>query len=689
MRRILTCVLILCIAALFFKDASISESLPNAKEPTGSFIALVDDGFDRSNLTQLNLEVGSRIGNIITLHGQSSIEEINKISTVHYVHEASKIKPNLSRARLDMRLDSVSLADSLELPYSGKDVLIGITDWGFDYGHPTFYDTSLTQLRIAAAWDQFKTSGPHPAGFSYGAEYDDVQSLLTAQSDTAGLYDYAFHGTHVGGIAGGSGGGLNHRGVAYNSQFLMVSVQLDEAGVLDAFAWMKEKADKLGKRLVVNMSWGLYYIGPMDGTSLISQAIDEYSEDGVIFVTSAGNNGGEQFHIKKEFDKDTLHTGIGFYTYTYPLLWGQSISMWGETGMRFNSQLLLIDSEDSIVHITRPYSTHVAEGYIDTAIILDSDTVFYNISKEASYSLNNRPTMRLRVRNKNTVYRVGLRVYADSGILHLWNVVELTNDAGNWGGTFDKWYPGWVSGDDTYSLGEPACTKSVVTVAAHSSEVRLQNGNVVGGRIANFSSKGPTIDERRKPDISAPGVSIASSVSSYTTRNYDLLESVDFNGRSYPFARLSGTSMSSPAVAGVVALLLEANPRLNNNDVQLILQQSARLDQNTGEIRDTSDLSWGWGKVNALKALQLAEKYVPSFELPYSNTNVLFPNPANSKLYFGSINAVNVKIYSAAGALVNEGLLSYDQGMDVTYLNSGSYYVRIDNTFTVKLLIIH
>lgn len=50
---------------------------------------------------------------------------------------------------------------------------------------------------------------------------------------------------------------------------------------------------------MINMSWGLYNLGPLDGTSLVSRAIGSLSDEGVIFVTSGGNNGDVNFHMKK------------------------------------------------------------------------------------------------------------------------------------------------------------------------------------------------------------------------------------------------------------------------------------------------------------------------------------------------------------------------------------------------------
>src|SRR5690606_115079 len=157
---------------------------------------------------------------------------------------------------------------------------------------------------------------------------------------------------------------------------------------------------------------------------------------------------------------------------------------------------------------------------------------------------------------------------------HFWNVTELDNDVGNWGQAFQAPLNGWTVGDREYGISEPACTESLITVAAYNGEYQTGNGNWAGGNIAAFSSWGPTMDGRIKPDLAAPGVSVASSISSFTDNSYSSILNVPFEGRTYPFARFSGTSMSAPAVTGIVALLLEADPTLTPAEVKELLKST-------------------------------------------------------------------------------------------------------------------
>jgi subtilisin family serine protease len=137
--------------------------------------------------------------------------------------------------------------------------------------------------------------------------------------------------------------------------------------------------------------------------------------------------------------------------------------------------------------------------------------------------------------------------------------ITVVNSAGN-------------SGYDTHNtLGAPADGDSVITIGAVTSS----------GTRANFSSVGPTVDGRIKPDVMAMG-----------SNNYYASTSGNqyWNG--------SGTSFSCPLVAGVCALLLQKNPALTPMEVLQLLRSTATQSNNPDNL-------YGWGIINALSAMNL------------------------------------------------------------------------------------
>lgn len=111
-------------------------------------------------------------------------------------------------------------------------------------------------------------------------------------------------------------------------------------------------------------------------------------------------------------------------------------------------------------------------------------------------------------------------------------------------------------------------------------------------KVMPFSSRGPTSDDRPKPDILALGESIMSAKP----------------GGGY--SRQSGTSMASPHIAGIAALILERYPKLQPLQVKRILMQSAKklaaseFDENVQ----------GAGLVDAVKALRIAGQPIAEME---------------------------------------------------------------------------
>ncbi len=677
-------------------DKALINELPILETGGHYYVSFI--GRLRDNAPAVSIPEGIMIGNgegkIRSVRVRlDALDQLSALTQVQYLELAGKIRPNLDKVAFDTRADSVHAGLGLPRSFTGKDVLIGVNDWGYDYAHPMFYDTLLQNTRVVAAWDQFKQSGPAPAGFGYGAEYNGAAELLAAQGDTSNQLSYSTHGTHVAGIAGGSGAGVIGKGMAFESQFLFTTILVDEAAALDSWEWMYQKAQQHQKRLVINMSWGLYHFGTNDGTSLLSQAITEYTDLGVLFVSSAGNNGNVNFHFQRQFNNDSILSRINFYDYSYhDSLWGQSIHGWGETGKNFEIKLQVRSSTNTLLAETAYFPT-VMNGYDEGFLVVNTnDTVWYNVAAQEAHPQNSRPTVRLRVKNKHTTLRTDLVVRANEGNIHFWNLVELTTNGGNWGMPFTTAGAGYIAGDKVYGVGEPACAEDALTVAAHISEYLHPNGvSLIGGARADFSSIGPLYNGDMKPDISAPGHNVLSAISSFTDNSYSSDASLHFNGKEYHFARMSGTSMSSPVVTGICALIWEVNPYLTPRQVKTIVMETARQDNYTGVIPPEGSTSWGFGKINAKAAVELAletlglEDHLVDGEKEWE----VYPNPADATVSVKGFEQIDsVRLFDVSGKETR--LDASQRTWSVSGYASGVYLFRVvsENRVYQKKIII-
>ena len=645
-----------------------------------SFVGKAKTDFNAAKLEALGCIVHSTVSQLVTLKiPLEHIKMANELNGLSYLSISKKMNSSLDKAVTDVRADSVHMGlGNLPEGYIGNDVIVGVTDWGFDYTSPVFYDTALQQTRIIAAWDQYKLSGPSPAGFPYGTEFSDVSSLLEAGSDTSNIYSYSTHGTHVASIAGGTGAGTEFSGIAPGVNFLFVTFLVDEGAVLDAWEWMYQKSLEEGKRLVVNMSWGLYHAGTLDGNSVLSNAITAYTDLGVVFVNSGGNNGNVDFHLKHQFSNDTIETRVNFYSYSaHQYMWGQSIHAWGEVGNSFSNQIQIKNFAGEVLAQSPYYNTLTTSEYIDTFAVADQDTIWYNISADASHPMNGRPQMRFRVKCTNPSLRVMLKSAAGDGLVHYWNVTELSNDVGNWGMPFSTFQSGTLSGDNENGISEPSCADDVISVAAYATGWTSPGGNPVGGGMASFSSKGPRFDGVMKPDIAAPGVSIAAALSSFTDGQYTSVGSVEFNNKTYRFARLSGTSMAAPMVTGVAALILDAHPNISASTVKDVLLQTAREDNKTGTLPAEGDPSWGHGKVNALAAVEQAVLLNQIETLQTTEEIQIYPNPVQDELIVEIPFGVNSIILRDLTGKVHQ-IEHSGNSFNCSGLDAGIYFISFD-----------
>ena len=653
----------------------------NGNEYFVGVLLLVDKNkFEVSQLKQFKVENYRVAGDLYSIRlPVRFLQELKNMQGIRLIDIGDPVSPDLNLSRQNTRADTLHNGlGGLSRGYTGKGVVIAIIDWGFDYTHPVFWDSTLENYRLVRAWDQNKLSGPAPQGYDFGTEYKSYEELMAAKEDTLYVFGPGSHGTHVGGIAGGAGGGFSlYKGIAPEASMIFISLRRDAPSLIDAFTYVSEYAKSVKMPFVVNMSFGSH-LGPHDGTDLKNIGLDAIAGPGKIFVGSGGNNGDGNFHLRHKFPEegDTLKSIVQFNAVDE--YYGQTLSMWGSANSSFGVRLNLVQGASTIVFQTPFYFSQNEQVLTDTFLFGGTDSLIVRITATKAFETNNKPNIRVEVRN-TTSNRVLMEAVSPDADLHIWNNVRLRRRYTNWGVPFLASFPGAKAGNTQYGLGEPGGVgKQVITVASHFSERIAPSGNRVQGNLSQFSSRGPTVDERRKPDISGPGQNVTSSVNSFDPNPGTIVATTEFQGKEFPFATYSGTSMSGPAVAGVIALLLEMNPTLSQVQIKEILQETARLDTNTGVIGDTSHLGWGRGKVDALAAMRLAKTY-PVLNSVGKNEVLVFPNPASDFIQIVAPDYTSIEIVDLSGRVVISKNLHSDgtvNEVNVRNLSPGLYVIR-------------
>lgn len=165
------------------------------------------------------------------------------------------------------------------------------------------------------------------------------------------------------------------------------------------------------------------------------------------------------------------------------------------------------------------------------------------------------------------------------------------------------WHSGMIvcaaagnSGPGPSTIGTPAINPFIITVGAVDDQDTVERSD---DEIAEYSSRGPTIDHFVKPDIYAPGTDIISLLAPNSAVETELAEQlIDEH-----YIQMTGTSMATPICAGVIALMLEANPNLSPNDVKSIFQM-------TGEPAFGTQ----WGYIEAESAIDNAISYAENLQ---------------------------------------------------------------------------
>jgi subtilisin family serine protease len=514
----------------------------------------------------------------------------------------------------------------------GTGTLVGVADTGIDITHPDFLDAT-GHTRVAWLLDlSLAPIGKHPdlesqfgikdanGNVVSGAVYDadDINALLV--SHAAGPVDEVGHGTHVTSIAAGNGGGTPYIGIAPKAGIVVARVtrqgseSIDNDDLVDGVGFLFNRADDMKLPMSVNLSIGGDF-GSHDGLMLWEQALAANvgpTHPGHAISVAAGNSGS----IVDTPIHESVRVSAGT-TIRVPIVAAPACTD-DASGNQTCTSTPLNGAVQTWVSLRAGASMQIGIDGPD-------GTWISPIDENSSLGKN------IDGANSGVIYGSGQPnspVPAGSrGAVAVWSgtfpvgtyAITLSGD-----GTADLFMQGtgdamsrvyFAAGVREGTINLPATNPSLIgvgctvnktnwTSVAHVPvQLRIPVLDAAGGYpaptgtlpvaigagdICWFSSAGPTVTGVPKPEIASPGGIVVaamsaqaqpgSSTSIFTNPNCPVKNGVQdprcMEIDSHDGVAV-GTSMSSPMVAGTIALLFQRDPTITQDEASVLLQAGA------------------------------------------------------------------------------------------------------------------
>jgi subtilisin family serine protease len=492
--------------------------------------------------------------------------------------------------------DSVRKVAHEELHDFGSGVLVGLIDvGGFDFAHADFLDGD-GRTRFVRIWDQGGDTHPSPkergtTEFDYGAELrkEDLDHAIASAGDIGlpatelerqSQMEDGAHATHVASIAAGNLGVCRKAWIAG----VLISIPdsdadrrrsfYDSTRLAHAVDYLLAVATELGGEngpvpITINVSLGTNGAGH-DDSAAVSRWIDwALTRPGRSVCAAAGNAGQERAEVDGDIGwvMGRVHTSgrVGARELGVDIEW--NVVGNGVADLSENELEIWYGPQDRFALQLKPpglpWTEAIEPGeYIENRQLPDS--TFFSVYNELYHPVNGANYIAIYLspflRSEAVV-----GVKAGEWLIHLIGREVRNGD-----------YHAWIERDDPRKLGRIGAKEAwqfpsffsersmvdkstISTLACGARIVAVANLDEARRRIAITSSQGPTRDGREKPDVAAPGT--------------DIVAARGFGGG---WIGMSGTSMASPYVAGVIGLMLGANPQLTGAQINGILKRTAR-----------------------------------------------------------------------------------------------------------------
>ncbi|MEK4069008.1 S8 family serine peptidase [Peribacillus sp. FSL R5-0717] len=447
--------------------------------------------------------------------------------------------------------------------YTGKGIKVGILDTGIDYNHPDLKDA------YKDGYD-FVDDDSNPMETTYA----DWKQSGKPEMNGSSAY-YTNHGTHVAGIIGS-------RGVAKDTEYTTVGAAPEAdiyayrvlgpygSGQADDIIAAVDRAVK-DDMDVINMSLGNSLNDPLYATSI---AVNNAVLSGITTVVAAGNSGDKNYTLGSPgaaalaLSVGASSVAIDIYQYAG-----------AHNGKNYNLRQLAKNYKDDLSTLKGKTLQIVDVGLGDNYTGKDVKGKFVLMGRGV-YTLDSK------IAYAKEQGAAGVIMYNDEANKAEGAIQSFLGESVNAIPSFS------VSNEEGLTILE--ALKTGKTDFTFGDFTKIQTAS---DELATFSSRGPSrINYDIKPEVTGPGVSILSTVPFYV--NDKIVDGTKPEDYKYAYKRLSGTSMATPYVAGVSALLLQSNKDLEPADIKSILMNTADPLSKAYSVFEI-----GSGRVDAYEAL--------------------------------------------------------------------------------------
>ncbi|MFD1138193.1 S8 family serine peptidase [Paenibacillus urinalis] len=446
------------------------------------------------------------------------VESLLAIPGVKAVYPDSEMKAtpiNSITPNMDESAPFIGSDTFWDIGYDGAGIKVGVLDTGIDYEHPSLADA-------------------YKGGYDFIDNDDDPYETPPDPNDPEAATD---HGTHVSGTIAGRGNPLDPesgtgwvRGVAYGADIYAYRVlgpggSGPTSGVIAAIEQSVE--DDMD---IINLSLGSEMNNEFDPASV---ALNNAALAGVVAVVANGNSGPDDYTLGSPGAAEIpISVGASTPPLNVPTVDGEGLLTSYGSLMTFSPDLSTLDGETIEV-------VYAGLGTTDETEAVDL-TGKVALIQRGSISFTEKSV------NAQAAGAVAAIIY--------------NNEPGNFGGTLGV--PGDYIPTLSISLEDGTALKSKIE-ATPGYEITF-GIDLQQDLMADFSSRGPALPKYGiKPDISAPGVAIRSSIPAYG------------GDYSEAYADFQGTSMATPHVAGAAALLLDKDASLTLSEIKGLMTNNA------------------------------------------------------------------------------------------------------------------